>query len=73
MGSASVVVDGPLLDNRLQVALAEWDQEIEALATEAAAEPLTYRVGPGRPHRRSVRIPGDADQRSELMSITVPE
>lgn len=40
VGLAAIVVD-------------ERDQEVQRLATEAAAEPLTYRVGPGRPDRSS--------------------
>ncbi len=50
---APVVVDGPLFDAHLQMALTEWDQQVQTLATKAAAEPLTCRVGPGRPDRSS--------------------
>src|SRR3990172_6168358 len=35
------------------MALAEWNQEVQALAPQASAQPFTYGVGPGRPNRSS--------------------
>src|SRR5438128_7490506 len=46
-------MDSPSFDSHLQMALVERDHEVQTLAPEAAAEPLTYRVGPGRPVRSS--------------------
>src|SRR5262245_17609688 len=46
-------MDCPLFDNHLQVAFVDRDQEVEALAAHASAEPFTDRVGPGRPNRSS--------------------
>ena len=46
-------MDSPIFDSHLQVALVERDHEVQTIAPEAAGEPLTYRVGPGRPVRSS--------------------
>ena len=53
MSPPSVAVDSPIFDSHLQVALVERDHEVQTIAPEAAGEPLTYRVGPGRPVRSS--------------------
>jgi len=42
-----VVMDSPIFDRQLQMALVERDHEVQTLAPEAAAEPLTRRVGQG--------------------------
>ena len=48
---------------------------IEVTAHEDGSEldsgPGPYRLSPS--HSRTLRIPKDADQRSELMSITIPK
>src|SRR5215472_17707542 len=53
MRPAPVVMDSPLCDRHLQMALVDRDQEVEALAPQACAPPLTDCVGPGRPKRSS--------------------
>src|SRR5215472_11718184 len=47
------VMDYPLCDRHLQMALVDRDQEVEALAPQACAQPFTDCVGPGRPNRSS--------------------
>ena len=44
-------MDCPLFDNHLQMAFVERDQEVEALAAQASAEPFTDRIGSRRPNR----------------------
>src|SRR5215469_13778070 len=53
MRPAPVVMDYPLGDRYLQMAFVDRDQEVEALAAQASAEPFTDCVGPGRPNRSS--------------------
>src|SRR5215831_2267743 len=53
MRPAPVVMDYPLCDRHLQMALVDRDQEVEALAPQASAQPFTDGVGPGRPNRSS--------------------
>src|SRR5262249_11211354 len=53
MRPAPVVMDYPLGDRHLQMAFVDRDQEVEALAAQASAEPFTDCVGPGRPNRSS--------------------
>src|SRR5215472_18174340 len=53
MRPAPVVMDYPLCDRHLQMALVDRDQEVEALASQASAQPFTDCVGPGRPNRSS--------------------
>ena len=49
--ASAVVMHGPALQNHLQLALAEWDQEVQALATQSSAEPLANGVRFRRQHR----------------------
>src|SRR5262245_8958250 len=53
MRPAPVVMDYPLCDRHLQMAFVDRDQEVEALAPPASAQPFTDCVGPGRPNRSS--------------------
>src|SRR5262245_13424613 len=53
MRPAPVVMDYPFGDRYLQMAFVDRDQEVEALAAQASAEPFTDCVGPGRPNRSS--------------------
>src|SRR5215831_13506606 len=51
MRPAPVVMDYPLGDRHLQMAFVDRDPEVEALASQASAQPFTDCVGPGRPNR----------------------
>ena len=53
MGPASVVMGCPLFDKHLQMAFVDRDQEVEALAAQASAQPFTDGVCPGRPNGSS--------------------
>ena len=53
MRPAPVVMDTPLFDAHPQMALVEWDQEVEVLAAKASAEPFAYEICHGRPDRSS--------------------
>ena len=57
MRPASTVVDSPLFDGHLQMTLVERDQEVQALAAQASADPFTYRVGSGRTNGSSKNSP----------------
>jgi hypothetical protein len=46
-------MDTPVFDAHPQMALVEWDQEVETLAAKASAEPFAYGVCHGRPHGNS--------------------
>jgi len=50
---ASVVMLGPESHDRPQVMLVKWNKEIQALAAQTSAEPLTNRVRLRRPDRRA--------------------
>ena len=47
-----VIVDRPIANGHLQMAFVEGNQEVETLATKAAAQPLAYRVRLRGSHRR---------------------
>src|SRR5215471_17303250 len=47
-----VIVDGPIADRHLQMALVERNQEVETFATKAAAESFAHRIRLWGPHRR---------------------
>ena len=44
MGPSAVIVDCPIPNSHLQMALVEGDQEVQTLATKAAAQSLAYGV-----------------------------
>src|SRR5215471_16860884 len=62
VGPASVVVDCPLFDSHPQMTFVDRDQEVDALAAQASAEPFTDRVGPGRPNGSSNNPHSEARQ-----------
>src|SRR5215472_10921123 len=51
MRPAPVVMHYPLGDRHLQMTFVDRDQEVEALAAQASAEPFTDRIGSRRPNR----------------------
>ena len=53
MRPPAVIVHGPIPNRHVQMALVEWNQEVETFATKAAAESLAHRVRLRGPHRRT--------------------
>jgi len=52
MGPSAVIVDCPIPNRHLQMALVEGNQEVQTLATKAAAQSFAYGVRLGGSHRR---------------------
>ena len=53
MGPSAVIVDCPIPNRHLQMALVEGNQEVQTLATKAAAQSFAYGVRLWGSHRRS--------------------
>src|SRR5215471_18150093 len=52
MGPSAVIVDGPIPNRHLQMALVEGNQEVQTFATKAAAQSFGYGVRLWGSHRR---------------------
>src|SRR5260370_26305389 len=46
-------MDSPLFDGHFQVALGDWNEEVQALSAQASTQTLAHGVGFGRPYRCS--------------------
>src|SRR5260370_30194312 len=46
-------MDSPLFDGHFQVALGDWNEEVQALSAQASTHTLAHGVGFGRPYRCS--------------------
>src|SRR5215471_5039654 len=56
MRPPAVIVHGPIPNRHVQMALVEWNQEVETFATKAAAQSLAHRVRLWGPHRRTQNL-----------------
>src|SRR5215469_6776205 len=56
MRPPAVIVHGPIPNRHVQMALVEWNQEVETFATKAATQSLAHRVRLWGPHRRTQNL-----------------